>query len=170
MREFSKIRGNCTVHNIACRTNLYKNSFLSATTNEWNNLPQNRNTESLSCFKHQISSGRPVSNKLFQFGDRRIQIIHNEPRYNCSTLNQDLFFKNIIDSPLCHCGKIDSNKYFFLEYGLYNHTRQILRTTISKIAKFNCRTILFGVEDLLMVENKNEFTAVQEFIMESGRA
>ena len=39
----------------------------------------------------------------------------------------------------------------------------------SEIAAFNLRTILFGVEDLSFVENKNIFTAVHEFIKESGR-
>ena len=136
---------------IACRTNLYKNSFLPATTNEWNILPQNvRNAESLSCFKRQINIDRPVPNKLFQLGDRRIQIIHTELRNNYSSLNQHLFFKNIIDSPLCCFGKIESSIFFFfLECGLYNRPRQILRTAISEIAAFNLRTILFGVEHVV---------------------
>ena len=169
-RPVYNLRNTQNLQNIACRTNLYKNSFLPATTNEWNNLPQNvRNAESLSCFKRQINIDKPVPNKLFQFGERRIQIIHTQLRNNCSSLNQHLFFKNIVDSPLCYCGKIESNKHFFLECGLYQRTRQILRRAISEIATFNLRTILFGVEDLSFEENKNIFTAVHEFIKESGR-
>ena len=125
---------------------------------------QDKILQTLSCFKRQINIDRPVPNKLFQFGDRRIQIIHTQLRNNCSSLNQHLFFKNIIDSPLCCCEKIESNKHFFLECGLYNRPRQVLRTAISEIAAFNLRTILFGV-----VENKNAFTAVHKFIKESGR-
>ena len=158
IRPVYNLRNTQNFQSIACRTNLYKNSLLPATTNEWNNLPQNvRNAESLSCFKRQINIDRPVPNKLLQFGDRRIQIIHTQLRNNCSSLNQHLFFQNIIDSPLCCCGKIESNKHFFLECGLYNHPRQILRTAISEIAAFNLGTILFGVEDLSFVENKNKF-------------
>ena len=169
-RPVYNLRNTQNFQSIACRTNLFKNSFLPATTNEWNNLSQNvRNAESLSCFKRQINIDRPVPNKLFQLGDRRIQIIHTQLRNNCSSLNQHLFLKNIIDSPLCCCGKIESNKHFFLECELYNRPRQILRTAISEIAAFNLRTILFGVEDLSFVENKNIFTAVHEFIKESGR-
>ena len=149
------LRNTQNLQNIACRTNLYKNSFLPAKTNEWNNLPQGvRNAESLSCLQRQIKIDRPVPNKLFQFGDRRIQIIHTQPRNICSSLNQHLFFKNMIDSLLRQCGKIESNKHFFLECGLYNPIRQILRTAISAIVAFNLRTILFGVEDLSIEENK----------------
>ena len=169
-RPVYNLRNTQNLQNIACRTNLYQNSFLPATTNEWNNLPQNvKKAESLSCFKRQINIDKPVPNKQFHFGERRIQIIHTQLRNNCSSLNQHLFFKNIVDSPLCYCGKIESNKHFFLECGLYQRTRQILRRAISEIATFNLRTILFGVEDLSFEENKNIFTAVHEFIKESGR-
>ena len=114
-RSVYNLRNTQSFQSIACRANLYKTPFLPATTNEWNNLPQNvRNAESLSCFKRQININRPVPNKLFQFGARRIQIIHTILRNNCSPLNQHVFFKNIIDSPLCCCcGKIESNKHFF---------------------------------------------------------
>ena len=168
-RPVYNLRNIQNFQSIACRTNLYKNSFLPATTNEWNNLSQNvRNAESLSYFKRQINIDRPFPNKLFQLGDRRIPN-YSHPRNNCSSLNQHLFLKNIIDSPLCCCGKIESNMHFFLECELYNRPRQILRTAISEIAAFNLRTILFGVEDISFVENKNIFTAVHEFIKESGR-
>ena len=169
-RPVYNLRNTQNFQSIACRSNLYKDSFLPATTNERNILPQKvRNAEYLSSFKRQINIDRPVPNQLFQFGDRRIQIIHTRLRNNCSLLNQRFFFKNIINSPFCHCGKIESNKLFFLECGLYNHPIQILRTAISEIATFNLRTILFGVEDLSFVENKNIFTAVHKFIKESGR-
>ena len=88
------LRNTQNFQSTACRTNRYKNSFLPATKNEWNNQPQNvRNAESLSRFKRQINIDRQVSNKLFQFGDRRIQIIHTQLRNNCSSLNQHLFVK-----------------------------------------------------------------------------
>ena len=66
----------------------------------------------------------------------------------------------IRESGLCRCRKIESNQhFFFLKCGLYNCTRQILRTAVAEIATFNLRTILFGVEDLSIVENKKIFTA-----------
>ena len=62
-RPVYNLRNTQNFQSIACRTNLYKNSYLPATTNEWNNLSQNiRNAESLSCFKRQINIDRPVPN------------------------------------------------------------------------------------------------------------
>ena len=105
-RQVHNLRNTQNLQSIACRTNLY-HSFLTSKTNEWNNLPQNiRNAESLSCFTRQINIDKPVPNKRFQFGDRRIQIIHTQIGNNCSSLNKHLFFTNIIDSPLCRCEKI----------------------------------------------------------------
>ena len=40
----------------------------------------------------------------YSFGDRYTNIIHTKLRHNCA-LNSDLYRCNIIDSPLCSCGK-----------------------------------------------------------------
>ena len=53
------------IYNIACRTNLYKNSFLPSVVDEWDLLPQEiRNLESVSNFKHYLNIGKPNPNKL----------------------------------------------------------------------------------------------------------
>ena len=85
--------------------------------------------------------------------------------FKCCQLQGDMS----TDSPLCCCGKIESNMHFFLECGLYNRPRQILRTATSEIAAFNLRTILFSIQDLSFEENKNIFAAVHKFIKEKGR-
>ena len=75
------------IYNIACRTNLYKNSFLPSVVDEWNLLPQEiRNLESVSNFKHYLNIGKPNPTKLFFVGKRRFQIIHARPRNECSSL------------------------------------------------------------------------------------
>ena len=93
-RPVYNLRNTQNFQSIACKTNLYKNSFLPATTNEWNNLPQNvRNAESLSRFKRQINIDRPDPNKLFQFGDRRIQIIHTQTNKQLQFTKSTSFLK-----------------------------------------------------------------------------
>ena len=62
---------------IACRTSLYSNSFLPDVINDWNDLPDEiRNAESLSSFKYRLKLDKPIPNKLFFFGDRKMQVIH----------------------------------------------------------------------------------------------
>ena len=53
------LRNANNVYNIACRTNLYKNSFLPSVVDEWNLLSQEiRNLESVSNFKHYFNISR----------------------------------------------------------------------------------------------------------------
>ena len=47
------------------------------------------------------------------FGDRYTNVIHTKLRHNCA-LNSDLFRCNIIDSPLCSCGKAEDTYHYFL--------------------------------------------------------
>ena len=97
-----------------CRTKLYKKSFLPAVIEEWNELPiEIRNEDSLSCFKYYLNRDKPSPNKLYFTGERKLQVIHTQIRNNCSSLNNHLFLKNIVDSPLCTCGGIESSEHFF---------------------------------------------------------
>ena len=81
------LRNANDIYNIACRTNLYKNSFLPSVVDKWNLVPQElKNLESVSSFKHYLNIDNPNPNKLFLVGKRRFQIIHARLRNECSSL------------------------------------------------------------------------------------
>ena len=96
-----------------CRTELYKKSFLPAVIEEWNELPIEIRNDSLSCFKYYLNRDKPSPNKLYFIGERNLQVIHTQIRNKCSSINNHLFLKNIIDSPLCTCGGIETSEHFF---------------------------------------------------------
>ena len=41
----------------------------------------------------------------------------------CSLLKKHLFDKNLIESPLCECGKIETSKHYVLECHMYSALR-----------------------------------------------
>ena len=74
------LRDSHNIQNIACRTNLYLNSFLPSAITDWDALPIDiRNLGSLSAFKCYINRDKIIPNKLYFFGERRIQVIHARP-------------------------------------------------------------------------------------------
>ena len=46
-----------------------------------------------------------------------MQILHTTLRTDCSSLNYDIYSKNIIESPLCNCrcGDTENADHFFLD-------------------------------------------------------
>ena len=164
------LRNSNNLRNIYCRTNLYKKSFLPAVINDWNGLPLNiRNTNSISLFKSLINRDKPKSKKLYNVGYRKVQIFHTRLRNNCSSLNQHLYWKNVIDSPLCSCGSIESNQHYFFECKLYLLIRNTLVQKLSDITTVNLQTILYGNENLSFYNNEIIFNEVHKYILDSKR-
>ena len=164
------LRNANNIFNIACRTNLY-NSFLPSVVDEWNLLPQEiRNLESVSNFKHYLNIGKPNPNKLFFVGKRRFQIIRARLRNECSSLKHHLFIRNIVDSPFCVCGALETNQHYFFECPLYRNERNFC---IRSISHFSCvvdlNTLLFGSYALPFRDNKELFLHSYFFIKESKR-
>ena len=121
------LRNSNDLANIVCRTSLYRNSFLPSAVNAWNSLPQaTRKSDSLSSFKRLLNIDKPTPCKLYFYGERKMQIIHTRFRNNCSDLKEHLFWKNIVASPLCRCGEVESNTHYFFEYRFYCNIRVIL--------------------------------------------
>ena len=56
--------------------------------------------------------------EFYSFGDRYTNIIHTKLRHNCA-LNSDLFRCNIIDSPLCSCGKAEYTYHYIYIFFLH---------------------------------------------------
>ena len=158
------------LRNIACRTRLYSSSFLPAVINDWNSLPDEiKNAESLSAFKYRLNVDKPCPRKLYFFGDRKIQILHARLRNRCSSLNEHLYLKKLVQSPLCRCGTVESTQHYFLECPTYSTQRNSLCQFISGITRFTLQTVLFGDENLNLLDNQRIFAAVHTYIRESRR-
>ena len=154
------------------RTQLNFNSFLPSTIREWNNLPDHiKQKPSVNTFKHAIksrgSSVRPP--KHYYFGERREQILHVRLRTNCSSLNQHLFEKNIVESPLCQCGEIENAWHFFFACPLFNDLRVTLFDALSQFCIPTLDIILYGDLQLSLESNESIFLAVHQFISQTKR-
>ena len=154
------------------RTTLYFNSFLPSVIRDWNSLPYgNRNADSLYSFKRQINHDRKNIPKYYYSGLRRYQIIHMRLRTGCSSLNYDLFLKNILDNPFCRCnsGCVENAQHFLLNCRLYREQRIELYDTVSQYCNITLDVLLCGDESLSFETNVIVFEAVHKYIQSSKR-
>ena len=165
------LRNSDSLQGIFLRTALYSNSFLPSTITAWNNLPAEvRQLDSLDTFKQFLSRERERVPKYFYSGNRRGQLLHTRIRTNCSNLNNDLFLKHIIDSPLCLCGNIENATHYFFVCPLYVHQRTTLLNSISQYHNnLTLNILLFGEASLSDDVNKLIFESVQKYIIDTKR-
>ena len=163
------VRNSHNIHNIAFRTSLYGNSFLPSAIREWNELSQEiRTSDSLNILKSKINQNKPIPNRLYFHGDRKIQILHTRIRNKCSALNHHLFLKNIVTSPLCDCGHIESSQQYFLECVLYQQIRHRLMNRIIRLTRtVTLAVLLYGDNNLTLHDNISIFDEVHAFIRDS---
>ena len=149
---------------------MYKNSFIPSVVDDWNALPDDiRNLDSLAAFKTYPDRDEPIPNKLYFIGEREYQIIHTRLRNKCSSLNFDLFQKNLVASPLCQRGGIETSHHYLLECGYYTIVRNQLFATIENFTTVSLDVLLYGDESLSFHENVTVFLEVQSFIKDSKR-
>jgi len=169
-RNNYSLRNASHLQTIQARTSLYSSSFLPSTVSEWNHLPDDiKHAETLNSFKRLINIDRPTFNPLFSYGDRRSQLLHTRLRTKCSALNDHLFRRNIITSPLCLCGLHETTSHYFLECIQYIHIRGELLNTISMYSVPCVETILYGDETRDYITNTKIADAVHKFIIKSKR-
>ena len=155
---------------IMARTTLYTNYFLPATVRSWNMLPVRvKSSTSLASFKSSFKDRCVKKPDYYYVGKRIGQILHSRLRMHCSSLNQDLFLKNIVDSPSCQCGAIESAHHFLLHCPRYNVQRQLYLDPIfvNPLITYDC--LIFGSLELTFEQNTEVFLAVQSFICASKR-
>ena len=153
------------------RTTLYYNSFVPAVTRKWNNLPDDvKNSESLNAFKSNLNRNKVITPSYYYIGKRHSQVIHTRLRTKSSCLNEHLYAKNIIDSPLCRCGDIESNFHFFFICSYYSAIRtKLMNDILGIISPVDLDTLLFGNTCLNDDDNSKIFLCVQQYIIESKR-
>ena len=150
-------------------TTLYQESFLPSIVRAWNSIPLSaRQNGSLSSFKNYLSKKTKVE-KYYYHGDRFEQSVHARLRTQCSSLNQHLFMKNIIDSPLCRCGEIESTMHYFFKCPQYTNIRTDLINSLSNICTLTTDVLLFGNRSSTYDVNIKIFDCVHRYIRESKR-
>ena len=162
------LRNSNDIQTIPARTNLYYNSCLPSVVREWNNLPLDvRNSDSLNSFKRRLNDRDRYIPKYYYSGNRKLQILHTRLRTGCSSLNHDLFFKHITDSPLCRCGEIENTEHYFMSCRLYHNQRVDLMNIISRYTPVTLQIVLYGSNMLPLNINNAIFEAVHKYIKES---
>ena len=170
-RHDHNTRQSNNILNINTRTSLYSEYFLPSVVKLWNALDQNiKSSESIAIFKRQIKSQNDKCPIYYYVGYRLGQILHTRLRLNCSSLNSHLFFKNIIYSPACVCGEIETTAHFFFNCPRYNNIRQEFLSSLVDIPlQISTDLLLYGSNQLTDEQNIFIFQATQSYIIKSKR-
>ena len=119
-------RHSTLISPVRARTTLYAHYFLPQTVRSWNLLPDStQNCPSINVFKSRLNLNIIYDKPTFFYvGSRLGHIFHARIRMGCSALNSDLFRKNIVNSPHCTCGAIETPTHYLLNCPHYNIPRQ----------------------------------------------
>ena len=99
---------------VRSHTHLYYYSFLPSVVRDWKELPQDTKKK-LHVFELRLNSTIIDIPLFYRDGKRFGQIYHARLRTDCSTLNHHLYSKNIMDIPLCNCGRVETTKHYLFE-------------------------------------------------------
>ena len=92
--------------------------------------------------------------KYYYTGSRKAQVLHTRLRTNCSSLNMDLFLKNISDSPLCRCGSLENAQHFFFHCPYFQDQRNELLNAVLQFQTPSLSLLLYGDISLSLEINK----------------
>ena len=123
----------------------------------------------LSSFKQQLNKNSIKVSVYHSSGSRLSQLHHTRLRAKCSSLNQHLHSKNVIDNPLCACGSVETTNHFLLECPQYIQARRDVITTLCNFCVPGLNNLLYGDTNLNNHHNKLIFQTVQKYISDSKR-
>ena len=164
------LRNSNDLQTVDARTSQYYHSFLPSTTRDWNSLSvETKQSESVNSFKLLLTKGKPTVPDHYYIGSRKAQILLTRIRTNCSSLNLDLFVKNITESPLCRCGSIENAQHFFFHCKYFEVQRRELLNAISPYVNPSLKLLLTG-DSTLSPQINNEITLkVHKYIIDTHR-
>ena len=162
------LRNSEHIQNYRASTNLFLDSFFPSTIRAWNSLPNEvKEASSVAAFKHALNRNIKIPPKYFNAGTRMGQILHARLRMGCSSLNSDLYRKNIVQSPSCSCGEFESAKHFL--FTCVNHSVARERYLPRNLHSYTINDLLHGKYNLSLHENEILTLQVQDFIIKSER-
>jgi hypothetical protein len=152
------------------RTKSLYDSFILATTRDWNKLTEEvRNISTIEAFGYRLRDKEKVE-KYYYTGNRRGQIYHARLRLQCSKLNAHLFERNITDSPACSCGADNETPiHYLLECTNFTNERDKLFEELSNYLALPADALLIGSDALSDEENKMLFENTQQYILQTKR-
>ena len=164
------LRNSNDLQTVNARSSQYCHSFLPSTTRDWNSLStETKQSDSVNSFRHSLNKDKPFVPIYFCTGSRIGQILHSRIRTNCSSLNLDLFLKNITESPLCRCGSIQNAQHFFFHCRYYEVQRRELMIAISPYLNRSLKLLLYGDSNLSPEVNSTIFLKVHKYIIDTHR-
>ena len=149
---------------------LYEHSFFVSTTYLWNELPDNyKLTDSISSFKRLLRKDDIIV-PLFYFGfNREAEIIHCKLRLEISDLKGDLVKRHLAENPACQCGyQCENSEHYLFHCPLFNDARSASINKINNV-NYTLNCLLFGNQNLPIVENSEIFQHVSNYIILSKR-
>ena len=150
LRKFDDLQ---TIHS---RTTLYYNSFLPSSIKEWNTVsPEIQTAESVRSFKLLSYRNIRKTPLYYYLGDRYSQVLHTRFKTQCNGLNHRLFLRNVVDSPLCACGKVETSLHYLLECSRYNDINHDMLRELPQNIKLD--NLLFGNPNSSIEENNAIF-------------
>ena len=87
----------------------------------------------------------------------------------CSSLNMDLFHKNITESPLCQCGSIEDTQHYFFHCRFYQGPRNTLLNACTTYQNPSLSLLLFGSSTLSLEANIAILEHVHKYILDTKR-
>ena len=107
---------------------------------------------------------------LQQRYQRFAQIHHTRLRTYSSSLNNFLFRRQLVNSPLCECGDIEDMEHYILHCPRYNQFQQeMFDTVIRHFGTVSLELLLNGEVSAAYHDNVEVFSAVHDFIVRSRR-
>jgi hypothetical protein len=110
---------------------------------------------------------------LFNFGERQIQIVMSQMRLEFSNLNEHLYNKLCVDSPLCSCKQAaESVQHFFFDCRLYRQERAKLYSSFFNLPITidpSVSIMLYGIPNESIEDNLALLKFIQSYIKDTHR-
>ena len=131
------LRNAGNLQSIHARTNLYFQSFLPSVVRKWNDLSDEaKRSSSVTSFKNYLNRNRTSVPKYFYAGNRKTQILHTRLRTKCSSLNSELFSKNITESQFRRCRQVENSHHHLLRCPFYTAQKNELLNAYQSIKQY----------------------------------
>ena len=161
-----------------CKTELLRKSFFPSSLNLFYTLPPSeRSPSTRNAFRRTIKqSMKNTVTTYFYSGPRKFNVVLAQMRLEFSDLNDHLYSKGCVESPLCQCGHGNETIHHYLfdcNAPTYAIPRQRMLTNLRQLVPpnvlLNSQIILGGIEDGDVQLNANICEAVCRFLLETNR-